>query len=82
MYRGQVNSENFKPDGTGFKVYPNNALFEGFFEEGQINGHGRGISSRGEVYQGPFQYDTMHGEGLFQWPDGRLFFGNFNQGKK
>lgn len=50
MYRGQINQENSKPDGIGFKVYPNNAMFEGFFEEGQINGFGRGITSRGEVY--------------------------------
>ena len=81
-YRGQVNIENFRPDGMGFKVYPNNSMFEGFFEEGQINGLGRGITSRGEVYQGPFVYDIMEGEGLFQWPDGRLFFGNFHNGKK
>ena len=26
--------------------------------------------------------DAMHGIGLFQWPDGRIFFGGFNQGKK
>ena len=24
----------------------------------------------------------MEGEGLFQWPDGRLFYGNFYQGRK
>lgn len=65
QYRGQVNIENFRPDGMGFKVYPNNSMFEGFFEEGQINGMGRGITSRGEVYQGTFVYDIMEGEGLF-----------------
>ena len=61
----------------GFKIYPNNAIFEGFFCDGQINGWGRGITSTGEVYQGPFVYDSMCGEGLFQWPDGRLYFGHF-----
>jgi len=65
QYRGQINMETSKPDGMGFKVYPNNSIFEGFFEEGQINGMGRGITSRGEVYQGPFVYDSMQGEGLF-----------------
>ena len=82
IYRGQYEIENGKPDGIGFKVYPNNALFEGFFEEGQINGYGRGITSRGEVYQGPFVYDKMDGVGLFQWPDGRVYYGNFKDGKK
>ena len=40
-----------KPDGIGFKVYPNNSMFEGYFDGGQIHGMGRGITSRGEVYQ-------------------------------
>lgn len=81
-YRGQLNINTMRPDGVGFKTYPNGALFEGFFEEGQIHGFGRGITSRGEVYQGPFVYDQMHGDGLFQWPDGRLYYGNFQNGKK
>ena len=34
QYRGMVSLESMKPDGIGFKVYPNNAIFEGFFEEG------------------------------------------------
>ena len=65
MFRGQYNIDSMKPDGFGLKVYANNAMFEGFFEEGRINGFGRGITSRGEVYQGPFVYDSMHGQGLF-----------------
>lgn len=65
MFRGQISLDSIKPDGIGFKVYPSNALFEGYFEEGQINGFGRAVSSRGEVYQGPFVYNAMHGEGLF-----------------
>ena len=82
IYRGQVNIENNKPDGIGFKVFPNNAIFEGLFEEGQINGYGRAITSRGELYQGPFIYDKMEGMGLFQWPDGRVYYGNFKDAKK
>ena len=64
-FRGQVNIESHRADGMGFKIYPNDSLFEGFFEEGQINGYGRGITSRGEVYQGPFIYDVMEGDGLY-----------------
>jgi hypothetical protein len=82
LYRGQVSIETTKPDGMGFKVYPNNSIFEGLFDEGMINGWGRGITSRGELYQGPFLHDAMHGEGLFQWPDGRLYYGGFQGGKK
>jgi len=34
MFRGQISLDTMKPDGLGFKVYPNNAIFEGFYEEG------------------------------------------------
>jgi hypothetical protein len=34
MYRGQLSDSNLKPDGYGFKVYPSNAIFEGFFADG------------------------------------------------
>ena len=78
QFRGQIDLDSGKPDGIGFKVYPNNSIFEGFFSNGQIHGRGRGITSRGEVYQGPFEFDAMHGEGLFQWPDGRLYYGSFS----
>ena len=64
MFRGQTNA-NDKPDGYGFKVYPNNSIFEGYFTEGQVNIWGRGITAKGEVYQGPFSYDAMQGKGLF-----------------
>jgi len=50
MYKGQLSSATQKSDGMGFKVYPNNSIFEGNFEDGQINGLGRGITARGEVY--------------------------------
>lgn len=33
LFRGQTNQAD-KPDGFGFKVYPNNSLFEGYFTEG------------------------------------------------
>ena len=50
LYRGQLNELTSKPDGYGFKIYPNNAVFEGSFAEGQINGWGRGITPQGEVF--------------------------------
>ena len=65
LYRGQMNEASGKPDGFGFKVYPNNSVFEGFFVEGQINGFGRGVTPKGEVYQGRFEFDAMNGEGLY-----------------
>lgn len=82
MYRGQISADTARPDGMGIKIFPNNSVFEGHFDDGKINGWGRGITSRGEIYQGPFENDVMQGEGLFQWPDGRLYYGKFDGGKK
>jgi len=56
QFRGQMNSRD-KPDGNGFKVFPNNSVYEGFFEDGMVHGQGRGITSRGEVYEGNFDCD-------------------------
>jgi len=56
QFRGQVNNSD-KPDGNGFKVFPNNSVYEGNFEDGMVHGQGRGITSRGEVYEGNFDCD-------------------------
>ena len=82
LYKGQISIASGKPDGYGFKIYPNNSMYEGSFDEGQIHGMGRGVSSKGEVYQGEFAFDQMDGKGLFQWPDGRAYFGQFKEGQK
>jgi len=34
LFRGQVNDLTQRPDGIGFKVYPNGSVFGGFFVEG------------------------------------------------
>ena len=65
MFRGQKNINSGKPSGYGFKIYQNNSLYEGSFEEGAVHGFGRGITSKGEVYQGDFLFDVMEGQGLF-----------------
>ena len=61
IYRGEVSQLTVKPEGKGIKIDPNGSVFEGFFTEGQIHGLGRGVTSRGEVYQGHFSYDQMDG---------------------
>ena len=37
-YRGELNATSNKPEGKGFKVYPNGSVYEGFFEDGQTHG--------------------------------------------
>lgn len=65
MYRGEVSSHSNKPEGKGIKIFPNGSVFEGYFEDGHVHGLGRGVTSRGEVYQGQFMFDQMDGIGFF-----------------
>ena len=57
MYRGEVLAANGRPDGKGFKVFNGASVYEGTFHEGTCHGIGRGITARGEVYQGDFHND-------------------------
>lgn len=34
QYRGEIDSQTNKPDGMGFKVYPNSSVYEGHFIDG------------------------------------------------
>lgn len=82
MYKGQIEQAKSRPDGRGIKIYNQNALYEGYWVDGKAHGFGRGINSKGEVYQGTFFKDIMQGEGFYYWPDGRIYEGSFEDGKK
>ena len=58
------------------------SLYEGYFVDGKCHGQGRGISSKGELYQGNFVEDNMEGFGFFYWPDGRIYEGEWILGKR
>lgn len=52
LFRGEVNSQTNKPEGKGIKIFSNGSVYEGYFQDGHTHGIGRGVTSRGEVYQG------------------------------
>jgi len=54
QYRGEVSTENLRPDGKGIKVHQGRSVYEGYFKDGYCHGFGRGISAAGEIYQGGF----------------------------
>lgn len=82
QYRGDINIDTKRPDGKGFKVFQGKSLYEGFFKDGMCHGFGRGITGKGEVYQGGFNEDQMDGNGFFYWPDGRIYEGDWVGGKR
>lgn len=60
-YRGEVSTSSGRPDGMGFKVFHKRSVYEGYFKNGMCHGQGRGITSKGEVYQGQFIDDQIDG---------------------
>ena len=61
MYKGEVSTENRRPDGKGIKIFDKKSLYEGYFRNGACHGYGRAIASTGEVYEGMFNEDAMDG---------------------
>ena len=51
-FRGEINQDSKRPDGMGIKIFGGTSLYEGFYADGVCSGLGRGITSKGEVYQG------------------------------
>ena len=82
QYRGEVSSENLRPDGKGIKVHQGRSVYEGYFKDGYCHGFGRGISAAGEIYQGGFNEDEMEGKGFFVWPDGKIYEGDWQTNMK
>ena len=57
MYRGEVSTDTLRPDGKGFKVFEAKSIYEGYYQDGMCHGIGRGITAKGDVYQGGFMQD-------------------------
>lgn len=64
-YYGYWRLNSNKKDGYGQQIYPSGAKYEGFWEEGEINGKGRLIYENGDYYIGDFINGKAHGEGTF-----------------
>lgn len=60
--------------------YKDGSSYLGQLVNGQRHGHGKRSSQTGE-YEGQWEFDTQHGRGTQKWTDGRVFEGQFDQGK-
>ncbi len=40
------------------------------------------VHNDGKTYEGFFVNNMMHGEGIYNWPDGRRYVGEYSKDKK
>ena len=76
-YKGEW--KNNKQHGKGFLKY-NGMEYTGDFFEGKIQGQGILVDKDGK-YEGAFLNGKMHGEGVLSLNNGRMFKGEFKNGK-
>lgn len=73
----------------GIESWPDETTYQGSYKLGKK--HGRGTFTWGnrkskktgkqETYVGEFQNDLFHGQGRYEWADGRIYDGEWVEGK-
>lgn len=62
FYKGEINEENNILYGELY--YKTGEKYQGFFENGKLNGWGRHINSKGECFEGLFKNNILTGKGI------------------
>jgi hypothetical protein len=72
IYIGEVRKgESTVIEGLGKKFcLKKKVLYEGYFKEGELHGHGRMISDEQHFYVGQFEGARFYGRGRYSWPNG------------
>ena len=83
IYKGEF--KNGKYDGLGKEIFSddnnskNNAIFEGFFQDGEKK-YGKFEWSNGCKYQGNFFKNLFHGKGKYNWNEHKYYDGSWDKG--
>ena len=83
-YTGDLSGS--KPHGQGVMTYSNNDWqgrkeYDGAWQNGQIEGHGRLEYRNGNVYEGEFVDDKIQGKGVMTYQNGDIYKGAFEKEK-
>lgn len=82
LYTGSISNESGMPHGFGrFEFLKGGRWYEGNWVHGHWTGQGKLSNGDGSHYDGGFQDDLKHGQGVMVWSDGRVFDGIYNQGQ-
>jgi len=85
-YSGQWKGDH--RDGQGRQTWQDDRTqrtYEGQFKSGNFDGHGRmewHTTNGLMVYEGQYLNDLKHGMGRYAWPDGRIYDGQWREGKR
>ncbi len=69
-------------NGKGAFLFPNGDKYEGDFVDFHLNGFGKYIDARGNIYIGNFKNDKFNGKGMFTRSDGTKYIGEFVDGRR
>ncbi len=59
----------------------NGNVWEGYFDDGLLDGYGTYTGADGASYSGGFKQGVKDGSGTYKWPDGDTYVGQFKNGK-
>ena len=80
-YEGQWSEITGKRDGFGYCIYEDGSLYEGYWQDGVQQGHGRIILHNG-YYEGEFHGNQRHGEGSYYFNTGDFYQGEWVNSQK
>ena len=78
IYKGEF--KNGKYNGVGKEIFQDQSYFVGSFYDGHKK-YGKFIFKNGSKYQGEFLNEAFHGNGIYSWPNKKLYEGNWKEGK-
>lgn len=77
MYEGYFETKKGTKDGQGLMIYPDGALYDGWWKNGLPHGKGLKILPSKDVYYGEFNDGNMHGFGCFMRNDKSQYEGEW-----
>lgn len=68
------------PQGNGRETFKDGSFFEGYYLKGKKK-YGKFVWKDKNSYQGYFEKDLFHGQGIYKWGDKKMYEGNWKEGK-
>ena len=80
-YAGKF-SEDMRQGYGCIQFFETGDLYEGYFNQGEMEGKGTYIWKNQNYYKGDFLKGKMHGKGKYKWPEGYEYEGEYKNGNR